>query len=130
MELVIAIALLGLIVVAVLAILPGAFRSQRQSEHRIAASSFAEELLNYCNSQSVVSFPLGDWTPATAAANFPFLRDRTLDDQVVLRPELKLENGSVDLSQYLRQITVSVSWNENNQTMRVVRYRRVTNLRR
>lgn len=130
LEMAISLTLLALIFIATLSILPGAFRSFRKSEHRLAANCKAQDICEHCSSVGASDLPVGKWTPANAPAQMTYLNNETLDDKVILRPELEIAQVSGPLSSQLRQLTVRIYWQEGTQDQVLVRYRRLANIRR
>lgn len=130
LEMAISLTLLAVIFIATLSILPVAFRSFRKSEHRIAANCKAQDICEHCSSVGAADLPLGVWTPTTAPAQMTYLSNETLDDQVVLRPELEISAVAGPTSSLLRQLTVRIYWQEGTQEQLLVRYRRLANVRR
>ena len=115
-----AIALLTLILFALLTVVPGSFFTMPKAEHQLAANSIADEILDDLSAGPFTGLQPGSRT----------LPARTLEDGTLLSLTLEIQAGQGHLANLLRQVSLTVSWDDRQKHQRLVRHRRISHLRR
>lgn len=122
-EMILALALTGLVIVFFLGLLPTTALMQRRAEQQVAATYYAKELSAHLESTAFARLKAstGALTPAAPGVLEGALQERKLDDGTILVPEVQLR--LLPPADRLVEATITVRWQSGrkNLTHRTVR---------
>lgn len=130
LELTVTTSLLVVVFLVLINLLPSMVFAGAQARQRMAATSLAGEILDHCSAGPYERLQVGVWTPAAPGPFAGYLQDQTLEDQIVLRPQVTVTSVTGFDVEKLVQVTVVVRWQHRRRDLEQTRLRRIAAIRR
>ncbi len=124
LEMVLALAILGLIGLFLMNLLPSAALVNRRAEHQTAAAGWARELVDFAAATDFDQFRNGTYDKNNPGPFDTLLADRTQGDTVVLSAQAEVSRVPGVPRRRLFKLRVTVSWNERGRALSVTTERR------